>query len=113
MRKEHVAVPVEVVEGEIPTSLCGAFLRNGPNPLFKQQKKRYHWFDGRKFLCVLVIYLLLRLCIELPKPHPSYAMHINIICSTDAMLVCIHIAYVLLAALTVCFCLIYDFGTVF
>ena len=48
VRKEHVAVPVEVVEGEIPTSLCGAFLRNGPNPLFKQQKKRYHWFDGRK-----------------------------------------------------------------
>ena len=51
VREEHVAVPVQVVEGEIPGALYGAFCRNGPNPLFgtKAQKKRYHWFDGRKY----------------------------------------------------------------
>ena len=51
VREEHVAVPVQVMEGEIPGALYGSFCRNGPNPLFctKTQKKRYHWFDGRKY----------------------------------------------------------------
>ena len=48
--EEHVAVPVEVVEGAIPDNFAGAFLRNGPNPLRDVQKKRYHWFDGRELL---------------------------------------------------------------
>jgi hypothetical protein len=49
--KEHVSLPVEVVEGSIPSNLNGAFCRNGPNPIRDIQKKRYHWFDGREFVC--------------------------------------------------------------
>jgi carotenoid cleavage dioxygenase-like enzyme len=33
------------VQGELPADLCGAYLRNGPNPVF-QPKNRYHPFDG-------------------------------------------------------------------
>ena len=33
------------VIGEIPMDLDGAYLRNGPNPIF-QPRGRYHWFDG-------------------------------------------------------------------
>ena len=33
------------VIGEIPRDLDGAYLRNGPNPIF-QPRGRYHWFDG-------------------------------------------------------------------
>jgi carotenoid cleavage dioxygenase-like enzyme len=33
------------VTGEIPRDLDGAYLRNGPNPIF-QPRGRYHWFDG-------------------------------------------------------------------
>ncbi len=33
------------VEGEIPTDLCGAYVRNGPNAVF-QPTNLYHWFDG-------------------------------------------------------------------
>jgi carotenoid cleavage dioxygenase-like enzyme len=33
------------VTGEIPKDLFGAYLRNGPNPVF-QPRGRYHWFDG-------------------------------------------------------------------
>ena len=33
------------VVGELPTDLVGAYLRNGPNPIFKP-KNRYHPFDG-------------------------------------------------------------------
>jgi carotenoid cleavage dioxygenase len=33
------------VIGEIPKDLDGAYLRNGPNPVF-QPGGRYHWFDG-------------------------------------------------------------------
>ena len=43
-------MPVEVVEGEIPKELYGAFLRNGPNPCFEKAVKRYHWFDGHAML---------------------------------------------------------------
>ena len=34
-----------VVEGELPQDLCGAYFRNGPNPVH-QPKNRYHPFDG-------------------------------------------------------------------
>src|SRR5208282_1302027 len=33
------------VIGELPKDLDGAYLRNGPNPIF-QPRGRYHWFDG-------------------------------------------------------------------
>ena len=36
---------LEVVEGEIPEGLDGAFLRVGPNPYF-EPVGNYHWFDG-------------------------------------------------------------------
>ena len=34
--------------GAVPSSLCGAYLRNGPNPFFrgKDLAGGYHWFDG-------------------------------------------------------------------
>ena len=35
----------QVVEGEIPAGLYGAYLRNGPNPVHAP-KNHYHWFDG-------------------------------------------------------------------
>jgi hypothetical protein len=47
--KENFQVEVELVEGEIPRSIWGAFLRNGPNPRREWMKKRYHWFDGREY----------------------------------------------------------------
>jgi carotenoid cleavage dioxygenase-like enzyme len=33
------------VEGKIPASVAGQFMRNGPNPKFKPNGG-YHWFDG-------------------------------------------------------------------
>jgi len=39
--KEHVHVPVEVVEGKIPRSLNGMVVRNGPNPDPALLEKRY------------------------------------------------------------------------
>jgi len=42
---EITAVGLEVVAGEIPKDLAGAYLRNGPNPVF-QPRGLYHWFDG-------------------------------------------------------------------
>jgi carotenoid cleavage dioxygenase-like enzyme len=42
---EVTAVDLEVVHGEIPHDLYGAYLRNGPNPVFRP-KGMYHWFDG-------------------------------------------------------------------
>jgi carotenoid cleavage dioxygenase len=41
---EITADDLEVI-GEIPRDLDGAYLRNGPNPIF-QPRGRYHWFDG-------------------------------------------------------------------
>ena len=37
-----------LVEGAVPKSVRGVFLRNGPNPAFRPKlgPKRYHWFDG-------------------------------------------------------------------
>lgn len=61
--KEHVSLPVEVVEGSIPLNLNGAFCRNGPNPIRNVQKKRYHWFDGRELSFVLLRWLLSCCCV--------------------------------------------------
>ena len=33
------------VQGELPVDLFGAFVRNGPNPVFEPTNP-YHWFDG-------------------------------------------------------------------
>ena len=49
--EEHVQVPVEVVEGQIPEGLDGAFCRNGPNPVIGWQKKRYHWVSKVQYDC--------------------------------------------------------------
>jgi len=50
-------MPVEVVQGEIPKELYGAFLRNGPNPCFEKAVKRYHWFDGHAMLVCISYYV--------------------------------------------------------
>ena len=42
---EITAVDLEVVAGEIPDDLYGAYLRNGPNPVL-EPRGAYHWFDG-------------------------------------------------------------------
>ena len=42
---EVTADDLEVVQGEIPADLYGAYLRNGPNPVFAPPGM-YHWFDG-------------------------------------------------------------------
>jgi carotenoid cleavage dioxygenase len=42
---EITAVDLPVVAGEIPADLYGAYMRNGPNPVFAP-KGLYHWFDG-------------------------------------------------------------------
>ena len=42
----HETTAVELpVEGDLPEDLCGAYVRNGPNPVF-QPTNLYHWFDG-------------------------------------------------------------------
>jgi carotenoid cleavage dioxygenase-like enzyme len=42
---EVMAVDLEVTAGELPADLYGAYLRQGPNPVFKPPGV-YHWFDG-------------------------------------------------------------------
>jgi carotenoid cleavage dioxygenase-like enzyme len=42
---EVTAVDLEVLHGEIPPDLYGAYMRNGPNPVFAP-RGMYHWFDG-------------------------------------------------------------------
>ena len=62
---------VEVVQGEIPKELYGAFLRNGPNPCFEKAVKRYHWFDGHAMLVCISYYVFLHgilYTISLTKP---------------------------------------------
>lgn len=41
---ETTALELEV-EGEIPTDLWGAYVRNGPNP-YRAPEGMHHWFDG-------------------------------------------------------------------
>lgn len=43
---EEVELALEVIDGDIPESLLGCFLRIGPNPQFIVDAARYHWFDG-------------------------------------------------------------------
>ena len=43
--RQEVTADELLVIGELPPSLNGIFLRNGPNPQFPP-KGRYHWFDG-------------------------------------------------------------------
>lgn len=42
---EVMAFDLECVSGEVPQDLYGAYMRQGPNPLFKPPGL-YHWFDG-------------------------------------------------------------------
>jgi carotenoid cleavage dioxygenase len=42
---EITAVDLPVTQGEIPADLCGASLRQGPNPIL-EPRGAYHWFDG-------------------------------------------------------------------
>jgi carotenoid cleavage dioxygenase-like enzyme len=42
---EITAVDLQVLHGEIPPDLYGAYMRNGPNPVFAP-RGMYHWFDG-------------------------------------------------------------------
>ncbi|MEP1471124.1 MAG: carotenoid oxygenase family protein [Halieaceae bacterium] len=41
----ELSAPAELIEGEIPADLVGAYFRNGPNPVH-QPANRYHPFDG-------------------------------------------------------------------
>ncbi len=43
--EETEAVELEVVAGEVPADLFGAYVRNGPNSVFRPNNL-YHWFDG-------------------------------------------------------------------
>jgi carotenoid cleavage dioxygenase len=42
---EVTAVDLKATEGEIPRDLYGAYMRQGPNPVF-EPPGLYHWFDG-------------------------------------------------------------------
>ena len=53
---ENVELEVQVVDGEIPKGIWGAFLRNGPNPKREWMRKRYHWFDGRELFFRSMLY---------------------------------------------------------
>jgi carotenoid cleavage dioxygenase len=43
--QEVTATELPVV-GQLPESLCGRYLRNGPNPLTPPEPSTYHWFIG-------------------------------------------------------------------
>ena len=43
--QEVTATELPVV-GRLPESLCGRYLRNGPNPLTPPEPSTYHWFTG-------------------------------------------------------------------
>lgn len=42
---EITAVDLQVLAGEVPKDMYGAYMRQGPNPVFKP-RGAYHWFDG-------------------------------------------------------------------
>ena len=42
---EVTAVDLRVTQGSVPDDLYGAYMRQGPNPVF-EPKGQYHWFDG-------------------------------------------------------------------
>ncbi len=43
---EEVTATDLPVEGELPTELCGRYLRNGPNPIGPVDPATHHWFMG-------------------------------------------------------------------
>ncbi len=43
---KEIDIDLTEVIGEIPKDLSGAFLRNGPNPMFIPDPENHHWFDG-------------------------------------------------------------------
>lgn len=47
--REYAAEALEVVEGEVPTDLFGAYVLNGPSQRF-QPVNRYHYYDGDAML---------------------------------------------------------------
>ena len=44
----EVFLPALRVDGVLPASLDGVFLRNGPNPRFAPDAGGYHWFGTRR-----------------------------------------------------------------
>jgi carotenoid cleavage dioxygenase len=42
---EVTAIDLKVTAGKVPDDLYGAYMRQGPNPIF-EPKGPYHWFDG-------------------------------------------------------------------
>ena len=44
--EEEVTLENLRIDGEIPTSLTGRYLRNGPNPAAEPDPASYHWFSG-------------------------------------------------------------------
>ena len=40
---------LKVVSGELPASLTGTYIRNGPNPVFLPPRRTHHMFDGESF----------------------------------------------------------------
>ena len=43
---EEVTATDLAVTGHIPETLCGRYLRNGPNPVSAPEPSTYHWFTG-------------------------------------------------------------------
>ena len=43
---EEVTATELPVTGRVPESLCGRYLRNGPNPVSVPEPAAYHWFTG-------------------------------------------------------------------
>jgi carotenoid cleavage dioxygenase-like enzyme len=43
---EELTVTDLPVTGSLPDSLCGRYLRNGPNPVGRPEPATYHWFSG-------------------------------------------------------------------
>ncbi len=43
---EEVTATELPVMGQVPESLCGRYLRNGPNPVTTPEPATYHWFTG-------------------------------------------------------------------
>jgi carotenoid cleavage dioxygenase-like enzyme len=45
IKNELEAFNLSLLEGSLPESMDGMFIRNGPNP-FKDNDPRFHWFEG-------------------------------------------------------------------
>ena len=49
------AAELRVVDGALPPTLRGSFVRNGPNPQYEFHHRNYHWFDGDGMLHRVVL----------------------------------------------------------